>query len=266
MRKHARKETGAVSALVGVVAILGPTAALLAQAPIPAGKPASHPGWWYEREVIRRNDPMELSPLWPDDYPSSDDFAVLNQGQLKFLATQAAQELDAHLPGGSGSALKDLTASWLESAPPEVIRDDFAAVNQGQLKTIAQLIYGRLITEQYTTDYPWTSSTGDDSSYSAANVGQAKNLFKFDLLLDTDFDDLPDWWEWAYFGSYNETGSGNYDGDTLTNLQEYQQFSDPTQGDSDGDGALDSTELTAGTNPGFKDHPAVQLYVEMILH
>jgi hypothetical protein len=45
---------------------------------------------------------------------------------------------------------------------------------------------------------------------------------------DSDGNDgLPDWWEQKYMGHLAETPSGDYDGDCLTNLFEYQQGSNP---------------------------------------
>jgi hypothetical protein len=49
---------------------------------------------------------------------------------------------------------------------------------------------------------------------------------------DSDYDGLPDWWEWYWFGNYTQTGSGDYDGDGTSNLQEYQDGTDPTNPDS----------------------------------
>jgi hypothetical protein len=45
---------------------------------------------------------------------------------------------------------------------------------------------------------------------------------------DSDGNDgLPDWWEQKYMGHLAETPSGDFDGDCLTNLFEYQQGSNP---------------------------------------
>ena len=46
------------------------------------------PVWWTEREV--------LSGATPNDY------AVINQGQLKYLAEAAYHEFEQYLAGGSG--------------------------------------------------------------------------------------------------------------------------------------------------------------------
>jgi hypothetical protein len=45
---------------------------------------------------------------------------------------------------------------------------------------------------------------------------------------DDDSDNLPDWWEMAYFGSTTNTGIADKDGDEYTNLDEYEANTDPT--------------------------------------
>jgi uncharacterized protein (DUF1800 family) len=72
-----------------------------------------------------------------------------------------------------------------------------------------------------------------------------------DLDLDSDSSSIPDWYEIKYA---LEPGSAalaadNSDGDGLTNLQEYENGTDPHNADSDGDGLNDSQEVTLGTNP-----------------
>lgn len=50
-------------------------------------------------------------------------------------------------------------------------------------------------------------------------------------VLDSDQDSLPDWWELHYFKNLNEIGTGDYDGDKYTNLEEYATGTDPTKKD-----------------------------------
>jgi hypothetical protein len=50
--------------------------------------------------------------------------------------------------------------------------------------------------------------------------------------MDTDLDGLPDSWEIANFGDLSQGPSGDFDGDGLTNLQEYQSGTDPEKPDS----------------------------------
>ena len=74
-----------------------------------------------------------------------------------------------------------------------------------------------------------------------------------------DLDSLPDDWERQYFGNLNQNPSDDYDGDGLTNLEEYNHGTDPTKWDTDGDGYLDKEEIEAGTNPNDpNDYPMNQ--------
>jgi hypothetical protein len=177
-------------------------AAVLAAAGSLCGQPAHPPAWWASRGAV---------------FGLADDYAAANLGQLKHMATAAAAELDAALPGGAGPELAALIAGWSQAYSPEAGRDDFAAVNLGQLKAVAKLFYDRLHAVGYsgpplapTAKYPWSGPMDD---YALANLGQLKLVFSFapepgdgdggaepDWNTDSDFDGLPDWWE-IEFGS-----------------------------------------------------------------
>jgi len=69
---------------------------------------------------------------------------------------------------------------------------------------------------------------------------------------DTDLDDLPLWWELAHGFDDNDLSDSALDSDSdgLSNLQEFQSFTDPNVGDSDGDGLTDGQEvLELGLDP-----------------
>lgn len=68
-------------------------------------------------------------------------------------------------------------------------------------------------------------------------------------LTDSDNDGLPDAWEVQYFGGLQQGPTGDPDGDGLTNLQEYQYGTNPTNADTDGDGFSDSVEINRGSDP-----------------
>jgi len=71
---------------------------------------------------------------------------------------------------------------------------------------------------------------------------------------DTDKDGLQDEWERLSFGDLSQTGSGDKDGDPLTNSQEFTLGSDPNKSDGDGDGLSDGQEVnTTKTNPAKAD-------------
>jgi hypothetical protein len=123
----------------------------------------SSPSWWSRHGVVVEN-------ATPDDY------APVNQGQLKNIAKAAVAEMDAKLAGGAGDELHDLVNRWSNPEPPT---NDFAPVNRGQLKNVAKPFYDRLIAAGLVDFYPWLRSLDSPDDFAAANVGQVKNLFSF---------------------------------------------------------------------------------------
>ena len=66
---------------------------------------------------------------------------------------------------------------------------------------------------------------------------------------NTDNDGLPNWWEQQHFGNLNQNATGDPDADGLTNLEEYNAGTNPTNPDTDGDGFTDGEEVDNGNNP-----------------
>jgi hypothetical protein len=144
---------------------------LLLAAPVPTGKPAAYPGWWFERDVLPRLDSGVTNPAWPGDYPAADDYVLVNQGQVKHIASQAYAELNVRLTNGAGTNLTALINGFTTN-------NNYDLANVGQLKAVAKPFYDRLIEAGYTNSYPWSTGTDD---YVIANIGQVKNVFSFDL-------------------------------------------------------------------------------------
>ncbi len=116
---------------------------------------ASAPGWW------SNSQPPVIAPnATPNDY------AAVNQGQVKNIAKAAVAEFDANLPGGAGDVLHALVDGW---ATPQLTgtaaTNDYAAINLGQLKAVATPFYARLIDIGYSDDYPWIDSPNQASDY-----------------------------------------------------------------------------------------------------
>ncbi|MFC1839664.1 leucine-rich repeat domain-containing protein [Thermodesulfobacteriota bacterium] len=61
---------------------------------------------------------------------------------------------------------------------------------------------------------------------------------------DGDGDGMANDWEVTYFGDTSRDGTGDYDGDGLTDLEEYDAGTDPTETDTDNDGMSDWFEIT----------------------
>jgi len=71
--------------------------------------------------------------------------------------------------------------------------------------------------------------------------------------VDSDGNGLPDLWEQLYFGHIGVDPNADPDGDGLSNLQEYQDHSDPAKGDTDGDEMPDGWEISHRLDPQFAD-------------
>lgn len=141
------------------------TACLFSSLLLPAQAVA--PSWWTSRNVI---DPTKT----PDDY------AAINQGQIKKLTAAAVAEMEDKLNGGAGNALKSIVNKW---GTHKAEADDYAVVTVGQLKHLAKPIYQRLFATGAINALPswvtFTASSNDD--FAIANIGQAKHLFSFPI-------------------------------------------------------------------------------------
>lgn len=195
----------AVCALVPILAHAGPC-----------------PAWWTNRNVISTG-------------AVTNDYALANAGQVKWIASNACAELNAKLPGGAGSAITAAITGFSRS-------NNYMAVNSGQLKNLAKLFYNRLISEGCTNSYPWTTNTAsDDADYSAVNIGQVKNVFSFGLSWDTDHDGMVDDAEMRIVSASTKDNietvnqvlpNDDFDGDGVSNADEMRLGTDPTNPNS----------------------------------
>jgi hypothetical protein len=207
-------------------------ATLLASVALSSHSEAAAPGWWSSRGVLTAS--------------TADDYSIANQGQLKNLTQAAIAELDAALTGGAGTALHNLLTSWQSPAPlPAAQPNDYAILNNGQLKEVVRLVYDRMVAAgklpAYAAGmYPWTSAQADD--YAPVNSGQLKHAFDFDFTIaDRDGDGLNDLLELVAFHTSPETPHS--DGNGVPDALE----------DSDGDGILNIDEMRFGLNPAVND-------------
>lgn len=202
---------------------------------------ATQPAWWNSRGAVNPG-------------ATRNDYAMANEGQLKQFTQQAVKEMNANLPAfGAGNDLNSLVAGWIadysangySAAHPKP--SDFQAVNVGQVKYIGGIVWNQLLAAGYTSTLPsWLVVTSSDSQ--AANLGQLKTVFDFDLTYSSTGSTLPDWWLIHNFGSVlvdGTTVNPNADpsGDGMTNYQNYEN----------------------GTDPILKDNPAVGLEVSTIV-
>ena len=81
--------------------------------------------------------------------------------------------------------------------------------------------------------------------------GTTQGLFSIDT--DSDSDGMYDDWEIINFGDLSHDGTGDTESDGLTDLQEYQNNTDPNNSDSDEDGMLDGWEVNNNLNPNVNN-------------
>ena len=133
---------------------------------------AAPPAWWTDRSVIVSG-------------ATANDYAAVNQGQLKNIAKRALAEMDAsfvaaNLPVNPSDPVHVLVNGW---SLPSATANDYKTVNLGQLKNVAKLFYLRFKAGNYTDRFPWDGSPTAANDYAPANIGQVKNLFSFDFTL-----------------------------------------------------------------------------------
>ena len=170
MNSIPKKQKGTASA--APVQTLGLLAAFFALFAISAYA-TTVPGWW--SSVLNTNP--------------ANDYMVANQGQLKFFTQKATAYINTTLAGsgGSGPALSNLVYGWQQDYTTHgyngsnIKPADYQAVNVGQLKYIANLVYNQLGSAGYTGLRPSWLGSSNATDLSVANLGQLKEIFNFDL-------------------------------------------------------------------------------------
>ncbi|GAA5121057.1 VWA domain-containing protein [Luteolibacter yonseiensis] len=159
---------------------------------------AADPPWWTRAEDY--TDIIDPSA----SHAVSENYAPVNVGQLKNVALKARQYLQTYLPGGPGDEVDTLVDGFYSTTESE---DNYAPANLGQVKAVAKPFYDRLKAAGYdtrqnlinqgypsgwTSDYPWLPTTPVAENYAAANLGQLKAVFSFDI------------WGRIFFGPHEE--------------------------------------------------------------
>jgi hypothetical protein len=106
--------------------------------------------------------------------------------------------------------------------------------------------------------FDMTSGYGVKTVYFKIKNSDGQSSTKKDTIeyiLDTDGDGIPDAWEKQYGLNPQDSSdaSKDFDGDGLTNLQEYNLSTNPLSSDTDKDGILDGWEVNHKLNPLMND-------------
>ncbi|RLF04937.1 MAG: hypothetical protein DRJ64_06220, partial [Thermoprotei archaeon] len=97
----------------------------------------------------------------------------------------------------------------------------------------------------------------DDGYYYVKVWEHSDSTGYYDLTItgieDSDLDGMPNEWEYFYFCGIHREGPGDYDGDLLTDLEEYNNGTHPLLVDTESDGMPDGWEVHNALNPLVND-------------
>jgi hypothetical protein len=148
---------------------------------------ASQPSWWNASGAV-----LDIPQVTTNDgIVTTNNYYVINQGQLKQFTLSAVNELNTDLAdsGGAGPDLSNLVYGWeldyatngYSSSSPKPT--DYQAMNLGQLKYVGNKVWSRLVAAGYTNAVPAWLAQNTNSDWQLANIGQLKTVFNFDLSL-----------------------------------------------------------------------------------
>lgn len=153
----------------------------------------AHPSWWDSQGAIHAQQVVTNGGVVTTNYiPNSN--AVASEGQLKQFTSAAVKDLNAGLTGGAGSALTNLVYGWSQdyltngyatntANPARPYKpSDLLAVDVGQVKYIANLVYTRLTNAGYMPVRPSWIPHNTNTDNIVATLGQLKEVFNFDLV------------------------------------------------------------------------------------
>ena len=221
---------------------------------------AIDPVWWTTRGITVPGAEIQ-------------DYAILNQGQLKQFAYGTFLEWQSVPPNSPGSDVTALIGQWttINSSGVRVpkvnaMTMDYAPVTLGQLKAVAKVFFDRMIDLGAANNYPWaqdyssTQLNEQIDDYAVANIGQAKALFSF-TLSGVDTWENPK--EVGVRTGMSTTVSDNISSamwnrySAMSNMYPglYPVTSGQWAGDYDSDGVSFNGELAAGTDPFSKEVP-----------
>jgi hypothetical protein len=178
------------------------------------------PSWW--------SDPASRIL---DPHATAENYAPANLGQLKHVATQARDHLNAAIAqfGGAGAEIEAVITGFTQA-------DKFAPANLGQLKMVFSFDMQDFATGDSDND-------GLPDSWEMQHFG----TLAYNGNDDPDEDGLDNSGEYAARTnplSWDTDGDGLSDGDEVLT-----HGTDPNSTDTDGDGVSDADEISQGSNP-----------------
>lgn len=146
-----------------------------------------------------------------------------------------APELQIREPG-DGAEIKEVTPAVMIN-----FRDEDSGINTSSLTVTANgidITSDFIITEtgatgQLSNALPYNAnSIVAGIADNAGNISTAQVGFTVQPDTDSDNDGMPDWWEMKYFGDLTTyQGADDYDGDGISNTDEYNNGTDPKNSD-----------------------------------
>jgi hypothetical protein len=161
-----------------------------------------------------------------------------------FLATTGLAQDSRFLFDDNGNLVAQTSPP---AAPPEILRDpQNQVIEPGESAS-----FSVVVTDTRGLSYQWrfngvdisgatddalllNAGAANEGLYSVVLMNSAGNVISAAarLWIDSDGDGLPDSWELAHFGSLNQTATGDFDGDGVSNLQEFLDGTDPANSNS----------------------------------
>jgi hypothetical protein len=135
------------------------------------------------------------------------------------------------------------------------IIDQYRIEANGDFKVKINMGWGE--TEEFPDPFSDAGPSGKwYSGNGSINASGSRNYTEFYIFKnlrpnrgDLDNDGMLDDWEYAHFGDLTRDGTGDFDIDGLSDLEEFKRNTDPKNQDTDEDGTNDGDEVKYGTDP-----------------